>query len=202
MGKNRYKIEMQPNWQWQLTDTENDIVMTFREGLVNETQKVTTPEYHNEKDVMRVPKLMSEMGDWLMRHHPLLCLCYSGARCTVIELLNKEDYWIVLADALQTAEHICTAIDLSVEVTDYLREDGDILSVDDKQELLAIINNALDDDDATEVGRIIRAYWRYRWDSQPINEWARDVLWWAAFCPAERREKLYDFDVDDDGDIY
>ncbi len=197
---NRFKLSMQPNWGWRAEDAENNIVMTFREGLVNDTQDVKTPSYTSRDEVMRVPTLLSEMGDWLAVNHPMILRCNPAARCNAIELLGKEDFWVVLADALQTAETICTAQYLAMELTDYLRETPcELLSYDDKQTMIATIGG-MSDDEATEVARIIRAYWQYRYDSQPIDEWARDVLWWAAFCPMELREG--NMEVDDDGDIY
>lgn len=53
---------------WVCTDTENRIVVEWRQGLFNETQNVVMlDDYHG--DVMDLARLMREMGDWLAVNH-------------------------------------------------------------------------------------------------------------------------------------
>lgn len=53
---------------WVCTDTENGIVLSWEEGLFNETQKITFLE-DVEPDALYVARLMREMGDFLAEKH-------------------------------------------------------------------------------------------------------------------------------------
>ena len=67
-----------PGW-WVLTDTENDIVVKFKEKEFNETQRVT----HLDDDsvtlarvggVQGLARVMREMADWMARYHKDIAL--------------------------------------------------------------------------------------------------------------------------------
>lgn len=53
---------------WVLTDTHNMIVVSFKQGQFNETQKVTML---NDVclDVMTLARIMREIGAWLVLNH-------------------------------------------------------------------------------------------------------------------------------------
>ena len=70
----RFKLEKSqdlPGW-WVLTDTENLIVIKFKEHKFNETQKITHLE--NDQDVIRklgsqgIARVLREMGDYMFSH--------------------------------------------------------------------------------------------------------------------------------------
>lgn len=56
-----------PGW-WVFTDTENKIVIRFKEHRFNETQEVTMLD-ESLVNPMSVARIMREMGDWIGRHH-------------------------------------------------------------------------------------------------------------------------------------
>lgn len=66
------KSQLTKGW-WVLTDTVNLVVITFEEGRLNETQKVTQLEggenYTSMNDVMEQVKIIREMSDWLAINH-------------------------------------------------------------------------------------------------------------------------------------
>lgn len=65
------KSSTRPNG-WVLTDRENGIVITFDEGLFNESQSVTPLEdvSHTPQELARI---MREMGEWVVRYHGAIC---------------------------------------------------------------------------------------------------------------------------------
>lgn len=72
---NRFKLEKSqdlPGW-WVLTDTENLIVCKFKEHEYNETQKISVLEEETllqrmQNPAAEIPKIMSEMGDYMFSH--------------------------------------------------------------------------------------------------------------------------------------
>jgi hypothetical protein len=65
------KSSTRPNG-WVLTDRENGIVITFDEGLFNESHNVTPLEdiSHTPQELARI---MREMGEWVARYHGAIC---------------------------------------------------------------------------------------------------------------------------------
>ena len=65
------KSSTRPNG-WVLTDRENGIVITFDEGLFNESQNVTPLEdvSHTPQELARIVR---EMGECVARHHGAIC---------------------------------------------------------------------------------------------------------------------------------
>ena len=55
---------------WVLTDTEHGIVVTFEEGRFNDTQKVTVLEDVSKPSPVEFARIMGEMADWALKHHP------------------------------------------------------------------------------------------------------------------------------------
>lgn len=62
------KSKEDPLW-WVLTDTETEIVCRFKEGEFNETQKVTLLNEDSDYDLMKLPRIMAEMAEWLRENH-------------------------------------------------------------------------------------------------------------------------------------
>lgn len=61
----------QPNG-WVLTDTENKVVITFEDGLFNETQKVTLLE-DSSATAEELAHIVGAMGEWAVRHYGSKC---------------------------------------------------------------------------------------------------------------------------------
>ncbi len=57
---------------WVLTDTENKVVITFEDGLFNESQKVTLLE-DCSATAEELAHIVGEMGNWVARHHGSKC---------------------------------------------------------------------------------------------------------------------------------
>lgn len=65
----RYKLEKsEKENHWVCTDVDNLIVCTFENQNFNDNQKFTLLE-NCKADANVIAKLMSEMGDWLFKHH-------------------------------------------------------------------------------------------------------------------------------------
>lgn len=62
------KSNENPLW-WVLTDTETQIVCTFKEGEFNETQKFTPLNDVQGADMMKLPSIVKDMTSWLCEHH-------------------------------------------------------------------------------------------------------------------------------------
>lgn len=71
----RFRLEKskQTEGWWVLTDMVNLVVITFKEGRFNETQKITQLErgenYTSMNDVMAQVRIIREMSDWLAVNH-------------------------------------------------------------------------------------------------------------------------------------
>ena len=63
------KSTAKPN-SWVLTDTEHGIVVTFEEGLFNDTQKVTVLEDVPQPSPTELARIVGELADWALKHHP------------------------------------------------------------------------------------------------------------------------------------
>lgn len=63
------KSTAKPNG-WVLTDTEHGIVVTFEEGRFNDTQKVTVLEDVSKPSPTDLARIMGELSDWVLKHHP------------------------------------------------------------------------------------------------------------------------------------
>lgn len=66
------KSSTRPNG-WVLTDRENGIIITFDEGLFNESQKVTFLEDVENPCATEIARIVREMGEWVARHHGAIC---------------------------------------------------------------------------------------------------------------------------------
>lgn len=65
------KSSTQPNG-WMLTDTENKVVITFEDGLFNESQKVTLLE-DSSATAENLAHIVGAMREWAARHHGSKC---------------------------------------------------------------------------------------------------------------------------------
>lgn len=77
MTENRFIIQKSnilPNG-WVITDTINQIVITFEDGAFNETQKATPLEDEplSKFNVNDLAHIMQEIGAWAARYHSSKC---------------------------------------------------------------------------------------------------------------------------------
>lgn len=183
---------------WTVYDGISHVSIDFREGLFNDTQKVNLPDDLTTEDAQKLATTMREIGDWMAQNHMELSMCDAPARCRAIYMLNNERYWLAMADAMNSliidwpddAYPEC----LYAEMEDYIRlENGIGLNEAEATNLLGSLS-LLDNDEAWEVINILYVFWEER-RSIECDTWARDLLWWPAWCPAKEDEE-----VTDDGD--
>lgn len=62
------KSAEKPQW-WILTDTGLGIVLQFKEGEFNESQKVTFLNDIKRPDPLKIARAVRYMGDWLYENH-------------------------------------------------------------------------------------------------------------------------------------
>ena len=60
---------------WTVKDNESGITIDFREGLFNETQEVKLPADFAPGDVMKLARIMREIGAWMAAYHSDVVLC-------------------------------------------------------------------------------------------------------------------------------
>ena len=195
----RFTLTSGENLQWTVADAETKISITFREGLYNETQQVNLPENLSEDQTLHLHTTMREFGDWMAQNHSELCLCTPGARCRAIYTLCQERYWLAMADAMKSLIIDCPDDSypelLLAEMEDYVSlENGIGLNEAEKTNLLGAIS-LLDDDEANEVINILYVFWTERHEAD-AEQWARDLLWWPAWCPQDKREEEIVHDED------
>lgn len=70
---NKYIIQKSthPN-KWVLTDTTNKIVITFKDGAFNSTQKVTMLD-DTQLTANELAKVMRKLGEWAVKYHSSKC---------------------------------------------------------------------------------------------------------------------------------
>jgi len=57
-----------PN-RWTLTDTENNIIVSFNEGYYNETKEISVLGNFVHPDALELSEFMIAIENWLKRHH-------------------------------------------------------------------------------------------------------------------------------------
>ena len=75
MAKERFSLKAGANLMWTVSDAESGVSIDFREGLFNETQKVSMPDSMHGCDVMALARIMREVGDWMAENHSEVALC-------------------------------------------------------------------------------------------------------------------------------
>lgn len=73
INMNKYIIQKSthPN-KWVLTDRENGVVITFKDGAFNSTQKVTMLD-DTHLTANELAKVMRELGEWAVKYHSSKC---------------------------------------------------------------------------------------------------------------------------------
>lgn len=121
---NKYLLQLsstRPNG-WVLTDTENGIVLTFEDGRFNETQKVTVLDDVPNPSPADLARIMSEMGDWVTRHHGSKCFRqpygfeYSEDNTTLYLYRRTPPRWrIEIQDAEVSPRHLASSLRKAAE---------------------------------------------------------------------------------------
>ena len=74
MAKERFSLKASANLMWTVSDAESGVSVEFREGLFNETQKVSVPDSMQGSDAIKVASIMREIGDWMVQEHADIAL--------------------------------------------------------------------------------------------------------------------------------
>lgn len=74
MAKERFSLTAGANLMWTVSDAESGVSIEFREGLFNETQKVSVPDSMQGSDAMKIASVMREIGDWMVQEHSDIAL--------------------------------------------------------------------------------------------------------------------------------
>ena len=185
----KYTLQRGKNFMWSCTDNESGLVITFREGMFNDTQNINIDNLRGIDSPMAIPSLLTGMTDWLAQNFPCIVECNAVERGDAIRALYREEYWKLLADILNG--HMVTPEDdiegLIAEMEDTPDATFEKWEVD-RNELFYCVDH-LHDIHAQEIFRIVDAFWQMQQEHDiDLREWARDLLWWPAFLPQERRE--------------
>ena len=115
------KSTLQQGW-WVLTDKDNGIVCRFQEHKFNETQKMTGLEDFTQEQIMNMPTIMSEMGDWLATHHyniamPSVEFCIQQTDDDEYQFIERSKYprFRVMIDDECSAQELATALQKASE---------------------------------------------------------------------------------------
>lgn len=173
---------------WRVVDKQTGFSIDFREGLFNETQEVNIPDGLTDEQIKGAATTMREIGDWLASAAPEVVTCDTAARCRAIWTLANERYWLAMADALNGVlvdwDDDETAARLIDEMDDYIDDTTTInLTAAERENLVGALS-LLSDLEAREVVNMIYVFWQWG-DDKDAAVWARDLLWWPAWCPDE-----------------
>lgn len=193
MAKERFELTSGKDLMWTVKDNESGITIDFREGLFNETQEVKLPADFAPGDVMKLARIMREIGDWMAENHVEVALSDWRSRRSAIWKLSNEKYWLAMAAATNSlllsdmdAEH--AACMLYAEVCDWADFDKNVDLTAAEEENLKGVLSELTDAEAWEVFKILHVYWIYRTEDIDMFQWAMDVTWWPAWLPEELKE--------------
>lgn len=206
MEKERFSLKAGANLMWTVSDAESGVSVEFREGLFNETQKVSVPDGMQGSDAMKVASVMREVGDWMAENHSEVALCDWETRRSAIWKLSNENYWLAMAAATNSlllsdmdAGH--AACMLYAEVCDWLEMEKTVDLTNAEEENLKGVISELTDEEAWEVFRILHVFWNERTEGCDMHQWAQDVTWWPVWLPDELKradESDDDYIIDED----
>lgn len=193
MAKERFELTSGKDLMWTVKDNESGITIDFREGLFNETQEVKLLADFAPGDVMKLARIMREIGAWMAAYHSDVVLCEWEERRSAIWKLSNENYWLAMAAA--TNSLLLTDMDsghaacmLYAEVCDWLEMEKSVNLTAAEEENLKGVLSELTDAEAWEVFQILHVYWNYRTEDIDMFQWAMDVTWWPAWLPEELKE--------------
>lgn len=195
MSNERFTLTPRADMMWRVDDKQNGFSIDFREGLFNETLKVTTPDNLTDDQIKRAATTMREIGDWLATAAPEVVTCDTAARCRAIWTLSSE---LAMADALNGVlidwDDDETAARLIDEIDDYTNDTTAInLTAAERENLVGALS-LLSNSEAREVINMIYVFWHFG-DSKDAAVWAGDLLWWPAWCPEDLK---FNEEIDED----
>lgn len=185
----KYTLQRGKNFEWTCTDNESGLVITFREGMFNDTQNINIDNLKGIDSPMAIPSLLTGMTDWLAQNYACIVECNAVERGDAIRALMVEEYWKVLVTILNG--HLLTNEDDDQALMAELEDADDSVFEQwevDRDEMIYCADS-LGPMEAHEVFAIVDAFWQMEAAHDiDLREWARDLLWWPAFLPQERRE--------------
>lgn len=188
MSNERFILTPRADMMWRVDDKQTGFSIDFREGLFNETQEVTTPGNLTEEQIKGAATTMREIGEWLTTAAPEVAICDTAARCRAIWTLVNERYWLAMADAFNGVlidwSDDETAARLLDEMGDYAIVNTALNLMAAERENLVGALSLLSNAEAREVINMVYVFWQFG----GVNDaavWARDLLWWPAWCPDE-----------------
>lgn len=185
----KYTLQRSKNFMWSCTDNESGLVITFREGMFNDTQNINIDNLKGIESPMAIPSLLTGMTDWLAQNYPCITECNAVERGGAIRVLMVEEYWKVLADLLDG--HMLDSLDDNQSLMAELEDGGEAIFEKwdvDRDEMIYCADQ-LGALEAYEVFAIVDAFWQMENEYDiDVDTWARDLLWWPAFLPQDRRE--------------
>lgn len=162
---------------WEVSDTSRNITVRFREGMFNETQEVINGSTIVEAEAMAAA--MRQIADWCAKNIRDICVCNIKARWDAILKLNREEWWMALAEVPTYLHETRNREALINGVMPYI---GDL---DDADEMLEAMMR-LTKKETAEVYAILHARLMRE---QEERIWARDLLWWPAWIPKTPKEQ-------------
>ena len=203
MAKERFELTPGNSLMWTVKDNESGVKIEFREGLFNDTQVVHCPADFDPAYVLKMARIMREIGEWMSKNHAEVALCNWEARRSAIWQLSKDNYWVAMAAA--TSSLLLSDIDakdaayiLHGEVFDWIELEKSIAMTYAEEENLKGVLTLLTAEEAWEVFKIIHVLWNYKENDCDMWQWAEDVTWWPVWIPRELKLKdLWDDDEDD-----
>lgn len=207
MAKERFSLKASANLMWTVSDVESGVSIEFREGLFNETQKVSVPDNLQGSDAMKLASIMREIGDWMGENHPEVALCEDWQdRRSAIWKLSNEKYWLAMAAAtnsllLADVDSGHASFMLYAEVCDWLEMEKTVNLTEAEEENLKGVLSEMTDSEAWEVFCILHVFWNYRTEDCDMYQWAMDVTWWPAWLPDSLKmadESEEDYIIDED----
>lgn len=185
----RYTLHRGKNFMWTCKDAESGLEISFREGMFNDTQNINIEHLKGVDNPMQIPHLLTGMTDWITLHFECIVNCNAIDRGDAIRVLANESYWRLFVDLLNG--HMVTSEDDADSLISEIEDADYILFKKWGVDREGLINGVdfLSDEEAHEVFRVVDAFWQMQsMFNINIDEWVRDLLWWPAFIPQERRE--------------
>ena len=203
MAKERFELTPGNSLMWTVKDNESGVKIEFREGLFNDTQVVHVPSDFDTDYVLKMARIMREIGEWMSKNHAEVALCEWDARRSAIWKLSKDIYWVAMAAA--TSSLLLSDLDakdaayiLHGEVCDWIDLEKSIAMTYAEEENLKGVLTLLTAEEAWEVFKILHVFWNYKENDGDMWQWGEDVTWWPVWIPRELKLKdLWDDDEDD-----
>ena len=180
MAKERFELTPGNSLMWTVKDNESGVKIEFREGLFNDTQVVHVPADFDTDYVLKMARIMREIGEWMTKNHAEVALCNWQARRSAIWKLSKDIYWVAMAAAtssllLSDFDAKDAAYILHSEVCDWIDLEKSIAMTYAEEENLKGVLTLLTAEEAWEVFKILHVSWNYKENDGDMWQWADAV---------------------------